>query len=236
VGRWYEPHVRECFDALLKPGDAYLDVGAHVGFHAVFAGHRVGPKGHVFAFEAGPEVYKFLARNLAQFPWSQAVPGAVWEHSGKLTFERSSVQQESGWGTVCAVRDFGKGEHVSVQAIALDDFCRDTHVTRLDAMKLDAEGSELAVLRGAQTMLGQFCPVIIIEINGILLQQAGTSSMEVADFLAARSYRLFKISYRRLERWDQNKHAEFSDALCLPESRAEASLERLVHAGFKIDD
>src|ERR1700687_1321168 len=57
----YEQHVRECFDVLLKPGDVYLDVGAQVGFHAVFAAHRVGPEGHVFAFEADPQICRRLA-------------------------------------------------------------------------------------------------------------------------------------------------------------------------------
>ena len=84
-----------------------------------------GKAGRVFAFEADPRVYERLARNLSQFPWAQAVNAAVWDRTGSLTFERSSTQNESGWGTVSAVRDFGKGEHVEVPSIALDDWCRD---------------------------------------------------------------------------------------------------------------
>ncbi len=155
----YEPHVRECFNAILEPGAVYFDVGAHIGFHAVFAAHRVGQQGRVFAFEADPRVYERLARNLSQFRWAQAVNAAVWERTGSLTFERSSTKEESGWGTVSAVRDFGKGEHVEIPSIALDDWCRDLRLERWDAMKLDAEGSELAVLRGAQVSLQNTSPV-----------------------------------------------------------------------------
>jgi len=86
--------------APFQPGDVYLDVGAHVGFHAVFAAHRVGPEGYVFAFEADPRIYNRLTRNLSQFRWAQAVNAAVWDRTGSLAFERSFNKQESGWGIV----------------------------------------------------------------------------------------------------------------------------------------
>ncbi len=145
----YEQHVRQCFDVLLQPGDGYVDVGAHIGYHAVAAAHRVGAGGRVTAFEADPAIYNRLTRNLAQFPWAQAVHAAVWHSSGMLTLERSSNNDESGWGTLTSVRDLGKGEHVDVRATSIDDWFRDAGISRWNAMKLDAEGSEPAVLRGA---------------------------------------------------------------------------------------
>jgi FkbM family methyltransferase len=228
----YEPHVRACFDALIEPGDVYFDVGGHIGYHAVAAAHKAGVDGQVFAFEADPIIYERLARNLEQFPWAHATHAAVWDHGGTLKFARSPVAQESGWGTISEVRDFDQGEHLDVRAISLDDWCREKRVTRWDMLKLDAEGSELAVLRGAQGALEQFRPIMIIEINGIVLQQAGISSTEVVDFLTARSYRLFSLSFRRLESWNLAKHIHFSDTLCLPEIRVATALERLVRAGF----
>jgi FkbM family methyltransferase len=229
----YEPHVRECFSAILEPGAVYFDVGAHIGFHAVFAAHRVGPEGRVFAFEADPRVYERLARNLSQFPWAQAVNSAVWDRTGSLTFERSSTKNESGWGTVSAVRDFGKGEHVEVPSVTLDDWCRDSHLERWDAMKLDAEGSELAVLRGAQTSLEKFRPTLIMEINAVLLEQGGVSASGVADFLLERGYCLFWLGFRRLEPWDPAKQMDFCEALCLPGERASEILKRLTRKGLE---
>ncbi len=229
----YEPHVRECFDAILEPGAVYFDVGAHIGFHAVFAAHRVGPQGRVFAFEADPRVHERLARNLSQFPWAQAVNSAVWDCSGSLTFERSSTKGESGWGTVGAVRDFGKGEHVEVPSVALDDWFRDLRLERWDAMKLDAEGSELAVLRGAQAFLEKFRPFLIMEINALVLEQGGATPATVANFLLEREYSLFRLEFRRLEPWDPAKHTDFCDALCVPGERAAEVLKRLAKANFE---
>jgi FkbM family methyltransferase len=232
----YEPHVRTCFDALIEPGDVYFDVGGHIGYHAVAAAHRVGMNGRVFAFEADPVMYERLARNLKQFPWAQATHAAVWDHSGKLTFSRSPVAQESGWGTLSEVRDFGQGEHLEVRAISLDDWCRNAHVRQWDMMKLDAEGSELAVLQGARNALDKFLPVMMIEINGILLKEAGISPAQVVDFLLARSYRPFSLSFGRLEPWNLARHGDFSDTLCLPEVRAVAALDRLRRAGFALSE
>jgi FkbM family methyltransferase len=228
----YEPHVRACFDALIEPGDVYFDVGGHIGYHAVAVAHRVGVNGRVCAFEADPVMYERLAHNLGQFPWAQATHAAVWDHGGALIFERSPVAQESGWGTLSKVRDFGKGEHLEVRAISLDEWCREAHITQWDAMKLDAEGSELAVLQGAKEALEQYQPFMMIEINGILLEQAGISPTQVVDFLTARNYRLFRLSFGRLESWNLATHGEFSETLCLPEQQAEAALERLSRAGF----
>jgi FkbM family methyltransferase len=229
----YEPHVRECFNAILEPGAVYFDVGAHIGFHAVFAAHRVGPEGRVFAFEADPRVYERLSRNLSQFRWSQAVNAAVWDRTGSLTFERSPTKNESGWGSVSAVRDFGTGEHVEVPSVALDDWFYDLHLERWDAMKLDAEGSELAVLRGAQNLLEEFRPSLILEINNTLLEQGGISPSGVADFLLERNYRLFWLEFRRLEPWDPAKHMDFCEALCLPGEHAAGILKRLARGGFE---
>jgi len=228
----YEQHVRQCFDVLLQPGDGYVDVGAHIGYHAVAAAHRVGAGGRVTAFEADPAIYNRLTRNLAQFPWAQAVHAAVWHNSGMLTLERSSNNDESGWGTLTSVRDLGKGEHVDVRALSLDDWFRDAGISRWNAMKLDAEGSEPAVLRGAQNSIDRFRPFLILEINGIVLQDAGFSGRDIIEFLSSRGYSVYQLSFRRLERWDLAKHGGFSEVLCLPGEREKNDLERLVRAGF----
>lgn len=228
----YEEHVRRCFGALLHPGDVYVDVGGHIGYHAVAAAYLVGAKGQVIAFEADSTMYQRLARNLEQFPWAHPVHAAVWHSSGMLTFERTSERQESGWGTLTTVRDLGMGEHVEVRAVSLDDSFDNSGLTRWDAMKLDAEGSEPAVLRGAEKALERFRPFLVLEINGIVLKEARFSPADIVEFLEARGYCIYHLSHSHLEPWDSSKHVEFCEVLCLPREREAADLERLVRAGF----
>jgi FkbM family methyltransferase len=234
-GNIYELHVRECFGVLLKPGAVFLDVGAHIGFHAVFAARRVGPGGSVIAFEADPGIHARLTRNLAQFQWAKAVNAAVWEQSGTLMFERSSVADESGWGSVTAVRRFGKGENLRIQSVSLDDWSRDVKVGRCEMMKLDAEGSELAILRGASSFLEEFRPILILEINKVVLEQGGSSSGSLSDFLLQRRYHLFRLEYQCLRPWNCLDQPDLCDALCLPEERSSEILSLLSRRGFTFD-
>jgi hypothetical protein len=115
----------------------------------------------------------------------------------------------------------------------LDDWCRDNRVTRCDAVKLDAEGSEMAVLRGAQSLLERFRPCLILEINGVLLTHAGGSAKQVRDFILGRGYRLFHLSIRRLDGWDPADDAECKEALCVPEERTAEVLRHLALLGFQ---
>lgn len=229
----YEPHVQACFNAILEPGAVYFDIGAHIGYHAVFAAYRVGPGGRVLAFEADPCVYERLVRNLSQFPNASAINAAVWERTGSLVFERSSTKNESGWGAVSAVRDFGMGEHVEVPAVALDHWCHDQRLERWDAMKVDAEGSELAVLRGVESLLNTFRPVLVLEMNSVLLEHGGNTPSGVADFLQERGYRLFQLEFRALKEWHRANRVEFCDVLCAPSERATGVLKQLEANGFK---
>jgi FkbM family methyltransferase len=228
----YVPHVRECLSVLLKPGDVYIDVGAHIGFHAVFAPYRVGKEGLIFAFEADPINFQRLRRNLLQFPWAQGINAAVWDRTSSLTFERSSTKGESGWGSVSAVRDLSTGERVEIPSLALDDWFRDSQVKRWDAMKLDAEGSELAVLRGAKSSLEKVRPSLILEVNTVLLENGGVSPSELAKFLLRHGYNLFWLEFRSVGSWVHTKQVEFCDVLCIPRERTHEILERLASEGF----
>ena len=231
-GGCYEPHVRRCLEALLRAGDTFLDVGAHIGYHTVLAACRVGATGKVFAFEADPGLYGRLVRNVEPLPWVRPFHAAVWETSGTLVFERSSFLHESGWGTLTTVRDLGKGEHAAVEAVSLDDWCARTPVETIRSIKIDAEGSELAILRGARETLERFRPILIVEVNDILLRQAGTSAAELERYLIGRRYRMFAFTWLRFEPWTPSSHSDFSDALCLPEEQTDVTLRILREVGF----
>jgi len=146
----YEPHVTRCLKAILGQGDVFVDVGANIGYHSFFAAGVVGKNGKVFSFEPDPGVYVRLESNLKAFPQAHALNFAVWDRGGSLFFERSSVAQESGWGTITDVRSLGAGEQVTVRATSLDGWKRDSDTAAIRVIKVDAEGSELGILRGAK--------------------------------------------------------------------------------------
>lgn len=226
----YEPHVTQVLDEILRPGDAFLDVGAHIGYHSVFAAGIVGPEGRVFAFEPDPRLHARLTKNLSSFVNARALPYAVADQQTEMVFERSWDSRESGWGALTSVRDFRKGEHITVEVIPLDSWCERTGLSAIRAMKIDAEGSEGAILRGAQRVLRSIRPILCIEFNEELLRQAGESGRSLMDMLAARQYCIYEISLRALR---LASAPVFAECLCVPEESSEEVLQRLRKRGFR---
>ena len=110
-----------------------------------------------------------------------------------------------------------KGKHVEIPSVALDDFFRDLQLQRWDAMKLDAEGSELAVLRGAQSLLEKYRPAVVMEINNVSFEQGGFSPSGPADFLLKRGYRLSSLSF---DGWSRTNIRNFAmHFACLANAR-----------------
>ena len=232
-GGCYEPHLRRCFEALLEQGDTFVDIGAHIGYHSVTTAGLVGPEGNVFAFEPDPILYKRLVRNVRHFDWVRAFPFAIWQSSGSLEFERSPFAGESGWGTLTSVRDLRRGEHVAVRTVSLDDWLEEPCHQRLRAIKIDAEGSELAILKGAGSVLQRFRPVIVLEMNDTVLRQAGSSSTALASHLMSLDYDLFGLSRTHLEHWERRQCPHASEVLSIPRESVETTLDSLRRAGFK---
>jgi FkbM family methyltransferase len=233
-GGCYELHIRRCLQALLRPGDVFLDVGAHIGFHSVLGASLVGPLGRVYAFEADPMVYERLQENVSAFPWVRAVDQAVWKHGGKLSFERASDAGESGWGTLTLVRSLGKGQIIDVAATSLDEWMEVNSVRQLRGIKMDAEGSEYAILKGASHLLDQLRPFLVLEMNDILLRQAGTSAAELAGELRRFDYMVFELRYPGMERLDAYNTPAASEVLAIHRAGMDTDVASLRAAGFRL--
>jgi FkbM family methyltransferase len=219
--------------ALLRPGNSFLDIGANIGYHSFFAAQFVGPSGSVFAFEPDLGLYSCLRRNLNQFAHATAFPHAVWDHDSQMIFERSSQPLESGWGTLVAVRDLGQGEHIQVQAVSIDSWAQQIHLNALRVIKVDAEGSEPAVIRGANETLRRLRPMLVIEMNDTLLRQGGGSADSLIDDLVALKYGIYRLSDRHLYKLDSMGPHSFAECICLPNELETGLLKTLRDQGYR---
>ncbi|MGH9716599.1 MAG: FkbM family methyltransferase [Candidatus Acidiferrales bacterium] len=225
-GGCYEPHVQWALKQMLEPGDVFLDVGAHIGYHAVLASALVGDHGKVIAFEADPTNFLRLRENLQPYSSASAINKAVWEVSGNIGFERSSRPAESGWGTLTEVRDLGMGDHLVLEAISLDDWFSKS-LLRVSVVKVDAEGSEVGILRGAKAFLREIRPIVIIEANDALLRQAQTSALNLAEILCRGEFEIFEFNGKRLEKLGARQAPRRNELLALPTERAQLEIEKL---------
>jgi FkbM family methyltransferase len=185
-GEW-EPHVRRYFESVVRPEWLCLDIGANFGAHSLSLA-VLAHKGRVIAFEADPTNYAVLTRNIAVLPRPKGhiepVHIALWHSSADLIV--GSADELAGCAFVScdptdatsteerlrAVVDPGAiGElelHVRLARVAgvrLDDWVLDHPLPRLDLIKLDVEGAEASVIRGADETLRRFRPRLLVEYN-----------------------------------------------------------------------
>ena len=227
----YEPHVMRALRAILRPGDVFVDIGAHIGYHSYLAAGLVGPLGAVYAFEPDPVVFARLRRNLESFPAAHALNVALFELDTEAAFERSAMRNESGWGTLTTVRDTQRGQRITVPCRSLDSWSSSQNLSRLRLIKLDAEGSEPRVILGARRVLRKFRPVLVLEMNGVLLRQAGSSAVALQELLRLERYTIYRIERAAL--WEIPVPVEFdlADTVAIPEEGLQDTLAAFQQLG-----
>lgn len=222
-GRRREASTMEAFARLLRPGMVAFDVGAHVGWIAAQFAHLVGPEGQVVAFEPGSNNLGYLRRNLAGFGQAAIIDQAVGAAAGEADlFEESLTGQNNAldapYHRLAANRAMNPAE-VAIQV-------RRVRVTTLDAVaaelgrlpdlvKIDVEGHELAVLRGAQQVLERARPVLMVEVT--------QDSAAIGALLDRLGYRLFQVQADRIAPLSPGSAMNFN-VFALPPGRAAATL------------
>ncbi len=179
LGGSYEPEQTHLFETHVGQGATVLDVGAHVGYYTLLSATLAGSAGRVVAFEPNPANAAFLRRHVEMngFCTVRVDQAAVSDRAGTARFEFGS-----GSGTGHLAED----GPVMVRTVTVDDVCGE-HGLVPAAIKIDVEGAEAAVLRGAAETLGRARPVVFLSTHG-----AGVHHT-CLGLLRDAGYRLFPI-------------------------------------------
>ena len=156
----HELPVQTALQRLLRPGATFWDVGAHAGFFTLLAARIVGRTGNVEAFEPMPGNRRRLAIavELNGATNVRVHDCAVSDRAGDATLYGSSASV-----TWSLVAESGASDAVSVATRTLDSLAQS--LPPPDVLKVDAEGSELAVLRGGVELLQERRPAILLEAD-----------------------------------------------------------------------
>ena len=187
-GTW-EPEVVGVVTEYVKPGMVALDIGAQSGFYALMLSKLVGPKGRVVAFEPLPANFRILEENVAlnRVTNIETQHQAVGERSGKGDFEVPEPGDSLVAGPMITADPRGT---MRVPIVSLDDFLLE-HGTRVDFIKIDVEGAEGDILRGARRTLETFHPCMMVELHH-MEKQAG--SHPVANLMEELGYEIRWLS------------------------------------------
>lgn len=161
----YEKEKTKHFMGQVKPSQIVYDVGAHVGYYSLLAATRVGPAGHVWAFEPAPQNFTFLKQHMELNHVSNVtlVPGAVANVTGTTHF-RMDGSRSTG-------RLSDKGD-LAVSTTSLDDLIERQEALVPHVIKLDVEGAELAALQGATNLLRRAHPKLYVATHSAQLHKA----------------------------------------------------------------
>lgn len=179
-GEYSEGEV-EIMRLALRPGDVAVEVGANVGALTVPLANIVGPSGRVIAFEPQPRIHRLLQRNLADngITWADARFTAAGRGPSLAYIREPDYDEEDNFGGVEICEWFPSALPVPMQTVDYYD------LPRLRLLKIDAEGSELDVLLGAERTIERCRPIIYVECD-----RKGRLKL-LARHLAARDYRMW---------------------------------------------
>ena len=191
TGTW-EPDTWQAIAEHLQPGGTFVDVGAHIGYYSLKAARIVGEGGRVIAIEPNPETLQRLRDNIrasgATVVSVQPYACADLESTLEFFAAQGSNTGGSSLARASAARDRQSVRAYQVRARTLDAILAEAGLSRVDVVKIDTEGAELSVLRGAQLTLARYRPVVVAELWEGTLTAMGTSPAEVAQFLRSQGY------------------------------------------------
>jgi len=214
----WEPHNdRHVFVSHLREGMTVMDVGANLGLYSLLISRAVGPSGKVYAFEPVPEIFARLKEHIALNNATNVIPVPI-----ALSDEKGTVKMSVAGCGSSFFRHLS-GEFVEVQVERLDDFVEREGIEKVDAIKIDVEGAELRVIRGADKTIRRDKPILMVEIQAATLQAAGTTPEELFKTIVGYGYNAFVIRHGKaiptdkiVEPWRYPYGFRFDNYLFIP--------------------
>ncbi len=189
----YEGHFAELFGLLVRPGDRCIDVGANVGVHTVRLARLAGDRGEVIAFEPDPALAERARSNVALNGLSNVrlVTAAATDQPGQLRLYRPDDRDTNRGRASIHPHPYLTGTAATVPAQTIDQSCTGP----VALIKIDVEGHEAAVVRGACATIERDSPAVVFEYAPSLLDDADEQSP--FGWLARRGYEFYRVRRAR---------------------------------------
>jgi len=185
IGAW-EPAAQRLMVRHVTRGSVAYDIGANIGIHTLLLSRLVGNSGQVYAFEPVPALYDRLCENVrlnASLHGARPVQLALGDRSGSAAFYTG---HHAGAGHL-AVSGPETGDRIVVSTSKLDEFVYRDHHAPPGSVKIDVEGAEGSVLAGAEQVLINARPILIVDLHTPAQDLAVGKSLSLAGYVAYRT-------------------------------------------------
>jgi FkbM family methyltransferase len=156
-GEYAEGEI-ELLSQLINSGDTVIDVGANIGAHSVFFAKQVGPNGRILSFEPQRLVHQILCANMVinQITWAECFHAGVGEVTGRIEVPELMAGADQNFGSLSLKNAKSSG---GTPILRLDDL----NLSSCKLMKVDVEGMEIEVLKGALNLIIRYQPILYVE-------------------------------------------------------------------------
>ncbi len=179
----------------IRDGDIVFDIGANIGALSILFASKAGKTGHIYSFEAYPETFSILQKNIRLNQRENMISpilGVVSDdnvgYRAHLIHHNDVIKHGSTYFLPSDKWDAG-----DAGAIILDEWCGYSRIKKVDFIKIDVEGMELSVLRGGgRKILETYKSVLYLEICEVHLQKHGVAISQIEHLLGERGYHFFR--------------------------------------------
>lgn len=173
----YEYENQLIFQEYIKPQQIVFDIGSHAGFFSLLASVLVEEKGKVIAFEPLPRNIFYFKEHLRlnNITNVELIEAAVSKTSGVTSFSQSNTGYQGG---------ISENGTIEVKLVSIDELILSKKIPIPDFMKIDVEGKEKSVLKGATSLLENHHPTILLSIHGRPVYQ------QCCQFLESFNYKI----------------------------------------------
>ena len=214
--REFEPQESAFLGENVRESDICVDVGANVGFYTLCLAKRAS-RGRVHSFEPVPLNFHVLALNVLANRLTNVVINdcAVGDANAEVDF---CIAQD---GAFSSLIDTGRKtviETTKISMVTLDSYCSEHNLPRIDILKVDVEGAEPAVLRGAEGLLAhpeRRPRLVMLELYEPMLRQFGHTIAEVAALMRKYEYEAFVFVEGELVQFAELHYNKFYNVLFL---------------------
>ena len=208
--RFFEKTEMALTSAYSKPGMKVIDVGANIGVYSILAQQRVGETGRVWGFEPSSETFRRFLKNIALNDCTQVQPVRV--ALSDRSDQNFVLQSDPGFGDayryLLPAQETNGASGEMVPVFTLDRFASENGIAEVDFMKVDVEGSEYTVFRGACALMASSPKLVVMfESDRGWCARAGCRQQD--------SFELFRNLGFELFAWDSKKRNWATDESAL---------------------
>ena len=174
----------------LKNKKTFFDIGAHIGLVSIPAAINMNIDSKIIAFEPSDKNYNHLKNHIKANNFSKKIKlykKLIGEKNCKKNFYSS--KDESPLNSIIKIKQIEKYNKQSINQISIDYFCKKSGIVP-DIIKIDVEGAELNVLKGAKETILKYKPIIYLSVHPAHIKELGYDLIQLKDLIKSLEYKI----------------------------------------------